>query len=98
MNGFDYLSGVTTLELDVGLCNGCRMCLNVCPHQVFAMHDKQAAIVALDKCMECGACALNCAEGAIKVDSGVGCAAGLIYEWWRTVRPFKGSNKPSSCC
>jgi len=29
-------------------------------------------------CMECGACQLNCVTGAIKVESGVGCAAAMI--------------------
>jgi hypothetical protein len=28
--------------------------------------------------MECGACAANCAFGAINVDKGVGCAAAII--------------------
>jgi ferredoxin len=31
--------------------------------------------------MECGACAMNCPDGAIRVDAGVGCASGLINEW-----------------
>jgi len=29
--------------------------------------------------MECGACQLNCPTGAISVESGVGCAAAMIY-------------------
>lgn len=39
-----------------------------------------------DACMECGACATNCAEGAIELESGVGCATGLINEWLRDRR------------
>jgi hypothetical protein len=31
--------------------------------------------------MECGACALNCAAGAIEVHAGVGCAAAIIKGW-----------------
>lgn len=38
----------------------------------------QATIAARDRCMECGACARNCAAGAITAGSGVGCAAAII--------------------
>lgn len=54
------------------------MCTSVCPHHVFAMANLRAAIVDVDACMECGACALNCPEGAISVQAGVGCAAAVI--------------------
>jgi len=37
--------------------------------------------------MECGACALNCQHGAIKVKSGVGCAAGIISGILRNTEP-----------
>lgn len=95
MQGFHYLRDVVTLGFEPSLCNGCRRCIEVCPHQVFEMHEKRAQIVRRDDCMECGACTLNCEPGALQVDSGVGCAAGLIVEWWRDVtkRPNAGS-----CC
>jgi NAD-dependent dihydropyrimidine dehydrogenase PreA subunit len=95
MQGFTYLSDVATLTYDADLCNGCRRCIDVCPHQVFDMHDKRARVIQLNDCMECGACALNCEPGALAVDSGVGCAAGLIVEWWRSVtkNPTTGA-----CC
>ena len=31
MIGMRYLKGVVTLRLDVELCNGCRVCTQVCP-------------------------------------------------------------------
>ena len=73
-----YLLDVTTLKLFPEKCTGCGRCVDVCPHGVFAMRDKKAVITDSDLCMECGACALNCEFGAIKVDAGVGCAAALI--------------------
>ena len=83
MKGFSYLKNVATLELDQATCIGCGRCLEVCPHQVFSQAGKKVAISDLDSCMECGACARNCPIAAIKVDSGVGCASGLINEWLR---------------
>ena len=78
MFGLRYLPGVATLTLDVAKCNGCRMCLAVCPHAVFTIVEKRASIVDVDGCMECGACALNCPEGALAVQSGVGCATAVL--------------------
>ncbi len=73
-----YLKDVVTLQLDSEKCNGCGMCVQVCPHEVFALHDRKSVIDDRDACMECGACALNCAPGALTVRSGVGCATGIL--------------------
>jgi NAD-dependent dihydropyrimidine dehydrogenase PreA subunit len=68
----------TTLRYDEQKCNGCRTCTEVCPHAVFAMNGGKARLESIADCMECGACALNCKQGAISVDSGVGCASAMI--------------------
>lgn len=73
-----YLRSVSTLKLYVDKCTGCGVCIEVCPHSVFEMNNKRSTIKDLDLCMECGACALNCAFGALSVNAGVGCAAALI--------------------
>lgn len=99
MNGLVYLSDVVTLELDSSSCNGCRMCIMVCPHAVFEMENQKAVIKRKDFCMECGACALNCAQGAIKVNSGVGCAAGVINGLIRGTEPTCDcSGNSGGCC
>jgi NAD-dependent dihydropyrimidine dehydrogenase PreA subunit len=77
-----YLQNVVTLQLDQELCTGCRRCLEVCPHGVFTLKDKRAHIIDLDACIECGACAKNCAWNAITVQAGVGCAAALLHSKW----------------
>ncbi|TFG41677.1 MAG: 4Fe-4S dicluster domain-containing protein, partial [Bacteroidia bacterium] len=57
---------------------GCGMCIKVCPHEVFSLSGRKAHILHKDGCMECGACQMNCPMEAITVNSGVGCAAGII--------------------
>ena len=69
---------VNTVKLDAARCTGCGVCLNVCPHGVFAKQNGRIRLVAPEACMECGACQVNCSFGAIQVESGVGCAASMI--------------------
>ncbi len=95
-----YLPDVVTLELDPNKCNGCTICVIVCPHEVFKMQDHKAVIVKRDACMECGACALNCAVEALTVQSGVGCASGIIQGMIRGTEPTCGCDDENnqSCC
>ena len=94
-----YLPGVVTLKMCEESCNGCGMCLKVCPHDVFELFGKKAHIVRKDYCMECGACELNCPVNAITVKSGVGCAAGIISGILRNSEPTCGcSDNSSNCC
>jgi len=69
---------VNTLNFDPALCNGCGMCVEVCPHGVFAINARDVKVVRAQACMECGACQLNCPTNAIAVESGVGCAAAMM--------------------
>ncbi len=96
-----YLSNVASLELSPDKCTGCGMCVEVCPHDVFALKDKKAVIVDKDSCMECGSCVNNCSFGALNVDKGVGCAAALINSMISGGEPICGcsaENKTSDCC
>ncbi len=93
-----YLSGVTTLELDVSMCSGCELCTEVCPHAVFKMEDGQARIVDADACMECGACERNCESGALTVRAGVGCAASVMNKVFRGSQLASCGQDNSPCC
>jgi NAD-dependent dihydropyrimidine dehydrogenase PreA subunit len=85
-----YLKDVVTLTLDIDRCIGCGQCINVCPHQVFAMDSDKVRIIDRDSCMECGACSINCPVAALAVNAGVGCAAAIIQGWL--------TGKEPSCC
>ncbi len=81
------------LELDKDACVGCQMCVKVCPHAVFQMHEKKASIAHRDRCIECGACQLNCRYDAIKVTKGVGCLTVIIRQDILKMKPEK-----CTCC
>ena len=76
-----YIEDAVTLAYDESLCNGCGLCVAVCPRAVFVMQGRCAALADRGACLECGACALNCVTGAITVDAGVGCAQAIITGW-----------------
>ena len=95
MKRFRYLKNVATLEFRPEKCVGCGRCVEVCPHQVFALAGKRVRVVDRDACMECGACARNCPLAVIEVDAGVGCASGLIHEWFRD---RTGRRPTEACC
>jgi len=73
-----HKTAVNTLEFLPGKCANCGMCIDVCPHEVFRSGPKRVEMVHGEACMECGACQRNCPTGAIRVDSGVGCASAMI--------------------
>ncbi|MGB8489949.1 MAG: mercury methylation ferredoxin HgcB [Bacteroidales bacterium] len=99
MKDLIYLPDVVTLRLNEEVCNGCGMCLKVCPHEVFELSGRKAHIIRKDYCMECGACQLNCPVNAITVKAGVGCAAGLIQGLLNNTEPVCScSGENTKCC
>ena len=90
---------LNTLEYTPALCIGCEMCIDVCPHRVFALNGTAVRLVRPDACMECGACQLNCPTGALVVDSGVGCAAAMIQAALTGRKEAScGPESEPSCC
>lgn len=78
------------ITLNQAKCSGCRMCMQVCPHQVFVYQDKKAVLLHGERCIECGACQLNCHYQAITVTKGTGCLWLIIREHWLFSRLRKG--------
>ncbi|MCP4213015.1 MAG: 4Fe-4S dicluster domain-containing protein [bacterium] len=98
MGNYTYLKDVVTLELNEEKCVGCGVCKQVCPHAVFRMEERKALVTDRNLCMECGACALNCPAEAIKVRSGVGCAAGILKGKIRKARKKQPDPAKETCC
>lgn len=94
----EYLRGVSTLKLDTAKCIGCGMCATVCPHAVFKVEERKAAVTNADLCMECGACANNCPVSAISVKKGVGCAQAVRNGLLKGTEPDCGCGDDGTCC
>ena len=90
-SGLRYLEDVTTLQLITEKCIGCGICEIVCPHRIFTIVERKAALTDRNLCIECGACSKNCPVAAIQVEAGVGCASAIIYGWLT-------GNEPSCDC
>ena len=95
-----YLKNSASLNFITEKCTNCLICIDVCPHEVFAVKNKKVRVVDKDLCMECGACALNCKYEAITVNSGVGCASGIINGMINGGAPSCdcGGSSSKECC
>ena len=80
MQSMVYLKDVVTLSYKQEMCNGCGICLTVCPRKVLRRSNGKVEIAQRDACIECGACQRNCPQGAVTVRAGVGCASALINQ------------------
>ena len=82
-----YLDNVVTLEYRQERCQGCGLCVQVCPRAVFRMNEGRAELADKDACIECGACRRNCPHGAIRVRAGVGCAQAVLRATSKNAAP-----------
>ena len=55
--------------IDLGLCNGCGICVKSCPMDIFRLEkgSKKAVIQYPEDCMLCGWCIIDCPQDAISV-------------------------------
>lgn len=51
--------------IDLTRCNGCALCVALCPPRAVELRDGKAAVVRPDDCDFCEVCESYCPEGAI---------------------------------
>ena len=91
-------------KLDSSKCIKCERCVEVCPQDVFSSDGDGSYIVQNpERCIECGACELNCRGNAISIQSfpGCGCIWNATFRrlksltFWRKSKP---ETTESTCC
>jgi len=66
-------------SIDAELCNGCGICVQICPMDVIRMDDEKAVIRYPEDCMLCEFCALDCPVQAITISPQK--SAPLMVSW-----------------
>ena len=57
-----------TTTIDEALCNGCGLCVTVCPSDTITMKGKKAVVTGTES-LNCGHCMAVCPTGAVQVAS-----------------------------
>lgn len=52
---------------DEDACTGCRLCYEVCPVLCWAPVERKVTLAHPERCVACGACALQCPTGAARL-------------------------------
>lgn len=68
------------ITLNAENCTGCGTCVDVCPHRVLELQEKKAILAHEERCIECGACQLNCHDDAVVVTKGTGCLVAIVRD------------------
>ena len=53
---------MSVIRADLSKCIGCKMCLTICPMDVFRFNEKEnkSVIAFPESCQTCGQCYVNC--------------------------------------
>ena len=56
---------------DLNTCIGCKICVNICPMDVFRYNDeaRKSVIAYPENCQSCGQCYLNCQGRALGISN-----------------------------
>ncbi len=54
-----------SVEIDLEECNGCGICVQICPLDCLRMDENKKAFMKYDECWSCGSCTLDCPVEAI---------------------------------
>jgi len=54
-----------SVEINTEQCNGCGICVEICPLDCLRMDENEKAFMKYDECWYCGSCTLECSMDAI---------------------------------
>ena len=59
------------IEINLDDCTGCGSCIDTCPVGVFELNENigKIKIVALEECLDCKACEVQCSQECIQIIS-----------------------------
>jgi len=56
-----------SVEIDRDKCDGCGVCVEICPTDALRLDEGGKAYVKYDECWYCGCCELECPRKAVKL-------------------------------
>ncbi|MCZ2809722.1 MAG: 4Fe-4S binding protein [Candidatus Bathyarchaeota archaeon] len=56
-----------SVEIDRDKCDGCGVCVEMCPMDALRLDEGEKAYVKYDECWYCGCCELECPRKAVKL-------------------------------
>jgi NAD-dependent dihydropyrimidine dehydrogenase PreA subunit len=59
------MNSTMSVEIDMEQCNGCGICVEICPLDCLRMNVNKKAFMKYDECWYCGSCTLECPKDAI---------------------------------
>jgi len=54
----------------MGCCDGCGLCVEVCPSEVYTLDENAAKVAFPEECIECGVCENECPTACITLVDG----------------------------
>ena len=59
------MNSTMSVEIDIEQCNGCGICVEICPLDCLRMDENEIAFMKYDECWYCESCTLECPQDAI---------------------------------
>lgn len=56
-----------SVEIDKNKCDGCGICVEICPMDALRLDTKGKAYMKYDECWYCGCCVIDCPQKAVKL-------------------------------
>ena len=54
--------------IDYNKCNGCGVCVEICPTDALRLNNKNKPFMKYDECWYCGCCELECPKKALTME------------------------------